>query len=268
MTTTGNGPAQSTKRRTAFRVISTLWAASGIAFGVFTALFAVLDEGQEIHAIHNAVVTALLLVLSAPAAVAAARAPERSTRPLVHLSAVGIAGLITMALSLTLDPFTLPLVILVGVLWALRPSREEPIASVSPSPILLVFVAAAAGPLVAYALGQAELQRIDDVSEHAEFFHWVETSFYAVAILLLGLLAALRPAAHRFSGCARYRVGLGSDRGKPRVPGCDRMGIEKADAPCSRVGSRNDASAPRRHPTSRSGARCSLARIRVDGSNS
>jgi hypothetical protein len=202
MTTTGNGPAQSTKRRTAFRVISTLWAASGIAFGVFTALFAVLDEGQEIHAIHNAVVTALLLVLSAPAAVAAARAPERSTRPLVHLSAVGIAGLITMALSLTLDPFTLPLVILVGVLWALRPSREEPIASVSPSPILLVFVAAAAGPLVAYALGQAELQRIDDVSEHAEFFHWVETSFYAVAILLLGLLAALRPAAHRFSGWA------------------------------------------------------------------
>jgi hypothetical protein len=53
--------------------------------------------------------------------------------------------------------------------------------------------------LVAYALGQAELQRIDSSSEHAERFHWVEGSFYAIAILLLGLLAAVRPAAFRMT---------------------------------------------------------------------
>lgn len=220
MATTGNGTAQS-KRRTVFRVIATFWAVSGFAFGLFTMVFAVIDQGQEIHAIHNTVVATLLLVLSAPAAFAAARAPERSTRPLVHLSAVGIAGLIAMALSLTLDPFTLPLVVLVAVLWALRPSHEEPIPPGNPSPILLVLVLAAVGPLAAYALGQAELERIDDLSEHAEFFHWVETSFYAVAIVLLGLLAALRPAAYRFSaraaGAALAVLGVASLalRGRP-----------------------------------------------------
>lgn len=202
MATTGNGTARSTRRRTPFRVISTVWAVSGLAFGLFTIVFAVIDEGQEIHAVHNTIVATLLLVLSAPAAFAAARAPERSTRPLVHLSVVGIAGLIAMALSLTLDPFTLPLVILVGMLWALRPSREGLIPGGSPSPILLVLVLAAAGPLGAYALGQAELERIDNFSEHSEFFHWVETSFYAVAIVLLGILASIRPAAYRLSAWA------------------------------------------------------------------
>ncbi|MFN2418871.1 MAG: hypothetical protein ABR593_08105, partial [Candidatus Limnocylindria bacterium] len=60
--------------------------------------------------------------------------------------------------------------------------------------------AVAAVPLVIYALGQAELQRNDSSSEHAVFFHWVETSFYAIAILMLGLLAALRPGAFRTAG--------------------------------------------------------------------
>ncbi|HEV2905823.1 MAG TPA: hypothetical protein VGZ50_00685, partial [Actinomycetota bacterium] len=124
MATTRKDTARSTKRRTAFRVIATFWAVSAIAFGLFTLIFGIIDESQAIHAFHNVVVASLLLILSAPAAVAAAQAPELSTRPLVHLTVVGIAGLLTMALGLTLDPFTLPVVVLVGVLWALRPSRE------------------------------------------------------------------------------------------------------------------------------------------------
>jgi hypothetical protein len=120
------------------------------------------------------------------------------------LSVVGLAGLVTMAAALTVDPFTLPFIVFVCVLWVLRPNRDEPVIPAGkPSPILLVLVAAATVPLVSYALGQAELQRIDDVSEHAELFHWVETSFYAVAVLLLGLLAALRPVAFPLSAwCA------------------------------------------------------------------
>jgi drug/metabolite transporter (DMT)-like permease len=192
--------ASSRARRTIFRSIAVIMAVSGAAFGLFTAVFGIVGEGQEIHAFHNAVVATLLLVLSAPAAIAATREPERSTGPLIHLAMVGVAGLITMALSLTLDPFTLPFVVLVGVLWALRPSREQSFPRGRPSPILLLLVAGAAVPLVAYALGQAELQRIDSSSEHAEFYHWVETSFCAVAILLLGLLVAVRPAASRLSG--------------------------------------------------------------------
>jgi hypothetical protein len=197
MESADTGTTRSTTRRTAFRVISIVMAVSGAAFGLFTAVFGIIDENQKIHAFHNTVVATLLLVLSAPAAFAAFRGPERSIRPLVHLALVGTAGLITMALSLTLDPFTVPFVVLVGVLWAIQPTREHPILVGRPSPILLVMVLAAATPLIAYAIGQAELQRIDTSSEHAEFYHWVETSFLAVAVLLLGLLAALRPDAFR-----------------------------------------------------------------------
>jgi hypothetical protein len=43
----------------------------------------------------------------------------------------------------------------------------------------------------------AGLQRVDRTSEHAAFVHWVESSFHAIGILLLGFLAALGPSAFR-----------------------------------------------------------------------
>jgi hypothetical protein len=195
--TTGAAPSKG--RRTAFRVIATIIAVAGLGFGLFTAVFGILSEAQRIHAFHNAVVATLLIVLSAPAAIAAARDPEESAVPLMHLMVLSIAGLLTMVLSLTIDPFTLPVIVLLGLLWVLRPTREPLLPAGRPSPVLLVLVLAAAVPLATYALNNAELQRIDDISEHAEFYHWVEMSFYAAAVLLLGLLAALRPAAFRLS---------------------------------------------------------------------
>ena len=63
----------------------------------------------------------------------------------------------------------------------------------------MLVLAAAAAPLIAYAIGQAELQRVDQTSSHDAFFHWVEASFYAIAVLGFGLLAALRPAAFRLA---------------------------------------------------------------------
>jgi hypothetical protein len=192
------GPrARSGGRRRAFRIVASIMAVSGAGFGLFTAVFGIISRDQRIHAIHNSVVATLLLVLSAAPALAAARGPERSTLPLMQLTAVGVAGLVTMGLSLTIDPFTLPFILLVGVLWALQPARERPIPAGRPSWILLVLVLAAAAPLAVYALDNADLQRLDQTSEHAELYHWVETSFYAIAILLVALLAALRPAAYR-----------------------------------------------------------------------
>ena len=192
------GHAPSGRRRTAARVLAALMAVSGIAFGIVTVVLGLVDEAQLPHVVHNTVVASLLLVISAPAAIAVARAPERSIGALVTLAVIGVAGLATMALSVTLDPFTLPFVVLVGVLWALRPTRERPLPAGRPSLVLLGMVAAAAAPLILYALGNASMQRTD-VSDHARFFHWVETSFYAVAVLLLGLLAAIRPAAYRLA---------------------------------------------------------------------
>jgi hypothetical protein len=194
--------APSRGRRTAFRVIAAVVAVSGFAFGLFTVVFGIASEDQRIHSFHNAVVGSLLLFLSAPPAAVAALAPERSTGALVHLAVVGLAGLATMALALTIDPFTLPVIVLIGVLWLLRPVRGQRFPRGRPSPVLAILALAAAVPLAAYAMTQAELQRLDPGSEHAEFYHWIETSFYAGSVLLLGLLVALRPAAFRASAWA------------------------------------------------------------------
>ena len=194
-----NGVTPLSGRGKAVRAIAVIMAVSAVGFGLFTAVFGIVSEAQEVHAVHNVVVASLLLILSAPAAIAVARSPERSIRPLTVLAAVAIAGAVTMVLSLTLDPFTLPFVVLIGVLWALRPKQERPFPGGRASALLAVLILVGAVPLVAYALGQAELSRIDRSSEHAQFYHWVETSFYAVAVLLLGLVTSLRPAAFRMA---------------------------------------------------------------------
>jgi hypothetical protein len=127
------------------------------------------------------------------------RAPDQAWTPLLHLIAVSIAGVATMILSLRLDIFTLPFAVLVGVLLLLRVTRGAVVVPGRPSVVLAVLTLAALVPLLVFASEQAELQRIDTTSEHAEFNHWVETSFYSVAIVLLGALAAFRPAQFRFS---------------------------------------------------------------------
>lgn len=205
-----NSRTQPSRRLTAMRVLAAVMAVGAIGFGLFTAVFGIVSPAQEPHAFHNVVVAALLIVLSAPPVIVVARTPDRAMRALVILAVVAVAAVVTMALSLTIDPFTLPFVVLTGVLWLLAPRPEG--GAGRPSPILGALVLVAAAPLVVYALGQAELQRTDHTSEHAAFFHWVETSFYAIAILLLGALAALRPAAFRLaawmSGAALAILGL------------------------------------------------------------
>jgi len=196
------------------RIIAAVMAVGAIGFGLFTVVFGLVSPAQEPHAFHNVIVASLLIVLSAPPVIAIARDPEASARPLVMLAAVGIAALATMAMSLTLDPFTLPFVILVAVLWLLAPSRADAFPLGRPSIVLLGLTLIAAVVLVPYAVGQAELQRTDHASDHAAFFHWVEMSFYAVAIPMLGLVVALRPSAYPLAawcaGTALVVLGLAS----------------------------------------------------------
>jgi hypothetical protein len=187
-------------RYTAFRVIAWIMTVAAIAFGILYAgtLFV---QDMQIHRFHLIVVSTLLLAISAPAALQAARHADHPLPGLMQLAVIAVAGLATMALGLQLDPFTLPFIVLGAVLWAMwlgRPARD-PLPRERPSIVLLVLVAAAAVPLVTWSLDNARLQRIDSVSEHAEMLHWVETSFFALAVLLLGLLAALRPSAFRMS---------------------------------------------------------------------
>ena len=181
------------------RVIAWILAISGVAFGLFTIAFGIVGPDQEIHAVHNAVVASLLIVLTAPPMIAVARDPERPGRPLVILAALAVAGLGAMGLALTPDPFILPVLILIGVLWWLAPTREGAWPPGRLSIAMVVLVVAAAVLLVPYALENAALQRTDHTSDHAAFFHWVETSFYAFGIVVVGLVGALRPAAFRMA---------------------------------------------------------------------
>ena len=199
--------SRSRRRTRATRVIAWFMAGSAVLFGVFTAGFGIFAESQLIHAFHNAVVASLLLVLSAPPALAIARNPDHSDAPLKILTALSAAAVITMAASLTVDPFTLPFVVFTGVLWALRPSQRPPTHNDRPSGVLFGLVAIAVAPLLAYALGQAELQRTLTDNDHSRFFHWVEASFYAVGILAIGLLAAFRPSTYRM---AAWSAGIGA----------------------------------------------------------
>jgi hypothetical protein len=202
-------PTVSSGRRTAFRILAWFLALSGIAFGLFTVVFGFIDEGQRIHRFHNILLASLLLVLTAPPLIAAIRDPERATIPLMHLLVVSAAGVVTMVLALTVDPFTLPVLVLLGVLWLLRPRKDSPFPPGRPSFIHLVLVLAAAVPLSLYAFDNAQLQHTDTTSEHAEFYHWVETSFTAAAVLFLGLLVSVRPVAYRMSAwCAGAAIAI------------------------------------------------------------
>jgi hypothetical protein len=193
-------------RLTAMRAIAWLLAATGVAFGLFTIVFGIVGPDQEIHAVHNAVVAALLLVLTVPPMIAVARAPERAIRPLVILAALTIAGLSAMAVALTPDPFILPVLVFVGVLWWLAPTRDGVIPPGRMSPIMVALVIAGAVLLLPFAIEQAGLQRTDRTSDHAAFFHWVEMAFTSAGIVLVGLVAALRPVAFLM---ATWSAGLG-----------------------------------------------------------
>ena len=188
------------RRVRATRILAIVMAVAAIGFGVFTIVFGIVGPDQEPHAFHNAIVAALLIVISAPPVVAIAIAPERPVRPLVVLTAVGVAAVGTMAIALTIDPFTLPFVILAGVLWALAADRSDPFPLGHPSVPLLVLTALTAVGLFPYMWDQAGLQRVDHSSAHAAFYHWVEMAFYAAAIPLVGALAAYRPHAYRQAG--------------------------------------------------------------------
>ena len=196
------------------RILAAFMAVGAIGFGLFTAIFGIVSPAQEPHAFHNVIVAALLIVLSAPPVIAIAREPREAARPLVILAVIGIAALGTMALSLTLDPFTLPFVVLVAVLWALAPERRLALPEGRPSLPLIGLSAVALAVLAPYVLDQAALQRTDDTSEHAAFFHWVEVSFYAAAAPLVGIVSGLRPSAFRIgawsAGLALVVLGAGS----------------------------------------------------------
>ena len=193
-------------RVTAMRVIAWLLVATGVGFSLFTIVFSFIGANQEIHSVHNAIVVGLISVLTVPPLVVVARRPDDAKPELLILMALVAVGVVAMAISLTLDPFTVPVLVLIVVLWFLAPDRDGAVPDGRPSLAMLVLGAVALALVVPYVLGNAGLSRTDSTSEHAQFFHWVESAFFALGIPVLALLGAARPRAYRI---ATWCAGIG-----------------------------------------------------------
>ena len=193
-------------RLTAMRVVAWLLVVTGIGFSLFTIVFGLVGPNQEIHAVHNAIVVSLIAVLTVPALMVVARRPADAAPELNVLLGLAVAGAVAMLISLTADPFILPVLVLIVVLWVLAPSRSGRVPSGRWSVPMLAVVIGVALILVPYGLDNAGLQRTDASSDHARFFHWVESAFHVAGILVLGAFAAWRPAGYRV---ATWCAGIG-----------------------------------------------------------
>jgi hypothetical protein len=193
-------------RLTAMRIIAWLLVVGGVGFSLFTIVFGIVGPNQEIHAVHNAVVVALISVLTVPPLVVVARRPDDAAPELLILVALVVVGVVAMAISLTPDPFTVPVLVLIVALWFLAPNREGAVPAGRPSLPMLVLGVAILALLVPYVDGNAGLSRTDHTSDHSRFFHWVEVAFFALGIPVLALLGALRPSAYRL---ATWCAGVG-----------------------------------------------------------
>ena len=208
-------------RLKAMRIIAWLLIVTGVGFSLFTLVFGIVGPNQEVHAVHNAIVVALISVLTVPPLVVVARRPDAASPELLILISLVAAGVVAMAISLTPDPFIVPVLVLIVALWFLAPSRRGAVPDGRPSLPMLALGLATLVLLVPYVSGNASLSRTDNASDHARFFHWVETAFFALGLPVLALLGAFRPRSYRLASlCAGVGMAVlgASSIGFPSVP--------------------------------------------------
>jgi hypothetical protein len=209
-------PLVSRPRRLGFTVLAALLALLLIAFGgqlVISGWFSTTDGG--IHKFHELAFGVLEGVLIVGGLVASLRAPERKIAALQQVLLALAALIVAMALTGEFDPFTIMIAAVAAGLLALHPARTQLLRAgggISPG---LALVAALSGvPLLTYALNQASKQRLGSTDPHAALDHWAGMAAAAIAVLLVGLLAALKTRGFRIpawsAGAAAVVLGLAS----------------------------------------------------------
>jgi hypothetical protein len=144
------------------------------------------------------------------------RAPERKIAGLQQAALVIPALLIASAIARDAQNVIPPLILLpaLGILLALHPARREFLRrGVSSSPALLLVAAVGGVPLIAYALDMAaDARELTGPPHHVQRLSTMAAM--AIAILLTGLLAALRTRGWRIpawsAGSAAVVFGLAS----------------------------------------------------------
>ena len=196
-------------RKIAFRILIALFGLTfgGLFFGLPALVFAwFAGQGVE-HRVHDVTWGVLAGLFLSVGALIQLRRPERKPAAMQQILLVMVAVILGMALSAAVDAPMLVLLVVAGVIAWLHPARDHVLSPrLRPSPAMAAVVLVAAVPLVAYALGQAEIGRVDTTSEHAEFHHWAGMAALAIGIVLVGLLASMRTPGWRIPA---WSAGLG-----------------------------------------------------------
>jgi hypothetical protein len=176
--------------RTAFRVVAGVFGVLAFASSVPFAIVSFLDEEQDIHLVHNLSGLAVYGVILGVGLLAVAARPERTIAVFQGLALAAVGALIggVMSGDLVEGAWFAPAV-LVTILVALHPQRKALGRMGTLQPALIVLVALAAVPLVAYSLTQARLQSEGSpLNPHVDLHHY--GAMAAGSLMLLGFSAA------------------------------------------------------------------------------
>jgi hypothetical protein len=210
----------SRSRRTAFAILTGLVGVLAGFFPLFGLPLAVLAWFEStdggIHRFHDLGWAALMGILLAAPALAQLRRPESKIAAMQQIAVVILGIVLGYTVSgLYADPVHVVVLVILGTFIALHPAPGEFFRAHRPSLPLLAMMLLAAIPLLVYALDQAELQRTLSPGEpHWEGEHWADMAKVALAIPLVGLVAALRAPGFRIpawcAGAAAALLGTAS----------------------------------------------------------
>lgn len=207
------------RRRTAFRAWAAILAVvSGIGSFGLTTLVIGWSESSEGTAgpVTDLGYGGLIGIILTVGLLAQLRAPERSIAGMQQAALVIPALLIGSAVAGDAQNLIPALILFpaLGILLALHPAREEFVISrLSASPALATVAIVGGSPLIAYALDMGtQARRLTGPPHHVQRLSTMAA--LAIAILLTGLLAALRTRGWRIpawsAGTATFVLGLAS----------------------------------------------------------
>lgn len=160
---------------------------------------------RDIHRIHDIAWGLLGGVLISTGLIVQALRPDRWVAPAQQALAGAFVLILGVVISGELAFAAIPAVV-IGLLIALHPDRGRllEIGREGMDGPMLLQAALAAVPLVLYALNQAEIQRACPPTDgHCEEFHWAQMAALAMALPLVGAVAALRAPGWRLTAwCA------------------------------------------------------------------
>ncbi len=157
------------------------------------------------HLVHYLIGAGVVLAALWLAPLAAMWRPERLPVALVGYLAFVVAAVMAAALSASNGVLAVVLIVQAGLVVLLHPYRTAAFRRpVVLSPLVLPLALLSGAALARYAVSRAGLQAVGD--EHALMAHYFDQAWFALAIALFLLLAALREDARRFAA----RVGGGA----------------------------------------------------------